>query len=168
MLLNEQEVVQFPLNKRAVEDYSAQVINTLNGITNAAERYAVARCLKTIVDTACEECGAAGEAYLEIDNIGCEGREFDLCDAVTDNPVHKGVKLMRQFIMDYNYADNATDEQGDPIPYREAVKAVEKTTKILNAQKATVKAYETIIKECHPNMKPEVIRVTLKLNKIPD
>ena len=168
MLLNEQEVVQFPLNKRAVEDYSAQVINTLNQVTDAAERYAIARCLKTIVDTACENCGAAGEAFLEETGIGWEGKEFDLCDSITDNPAHKGVKLIRQFIMDYNYADNATDEEGDPIPYREAVRAVEKTKKILEAQKATVKAYETIIKECHPNMKPEVIRVTLKLNKIPD
>ncbi len=68
MLLTEQEIISFPLNQRAVDDYTAQVINTLNGIENPVERYVVARLLKKIFDKACEECGAAAEAYCEKEN----------------------------------------------------------------------------------------------------
>ena len=74
MLLTEQEIIYFQLNQGAVNDYTAQVINTLNGIENTVERYVVARLLKKIFDQACENCGVAAEAYCEKENISEDGK----------------------------------------------------------------------------------------------
>ena len=167
MLLTEQEILSFPLNQRAVNDYTAQVINTLNGITNAAERYAVARCLKTIFDKACEECGAAAEAYCEKENIGSDGKEFELY-SVTENPAHKNVWLIRQFNLDYNYAANATDKKGNKLKYNKALADVITKKKELDTAKKYVQYLKKKIELAHPNMVPEVARVVFKLNSIPD
>ena len=167
MLINQEEIISFPLNKRAVDDYTAQVINTLNGIENPVERYAVARCLKTIFDKACENCGDAAEAYCEKENIGSDGKEFELYP-VTKNPAHKGVWTIRQFDMDYNYAANATDIKGEPIPYKETLREIEYYDDQLKANKKILKNYKELIKLAHPNMLPDVVRVVFKLNSIPD
>ena len=167
MLLTEQEIISFSLNQRAVDDYTAQVINTLNGIINPVERYAVARCLKNIFDKACENSGVASEAYCEQENIGSDGKEFELY-SVTKNPAHKGVWLSRQFTMDYNYAANATDINGEKIPYKATLQEIEYNNNELKANKATLKGYEAKIKLAHPNMVPNVVRVVMKLNEIPD
>ena len=167
MLLAEQEIISFPLNQRAVDDYTAQVINTLNGITNPVERYAVARCLKNIFDQACENCGVAAEAYCEKEDIGSDGKEFELF-TVTKNPVHKKVWLNRQFDMDYNYAANATNVKGKRIPYKETLQEIRYHDKELKANKKILKGYKEKIKLAHPNMVPEVIRVVFKLISIPD
>ena len=167
MLLNEQEVAQFPLNKRAVEDYTAQSINVLNGIANPAERYAVARCIKNIVDKVVEEVGASAEAYYEKENVGSDGKEFELLP-LTKNPAHKDVWLIRQFDCDYNYAGNATDEEGAPVLYTEHKQAVEKAELAVRAKRAILKADKILIENAHPNMKPEVIKVVVKLTSIPD
>ena len=167
MLLTNLEVAQFPLNKRAVDNYTAQVINTLNGIENPCKRYAIARCLKNIFDKAVEEVGAAMEAYCEKNNIGSDGCEFNLGD-ITKDPADDGVMLMRQFNMDYNYAANATDEEGDLVPYTEHVKQLERTQRALKARRAMVNADKELIEAAHPNMKPELINVVVKLNWIPD
>ena len=167
MLLNEQEVAQFPLNKRAVEDYTAQSINVLNGIANPCERYAIARCIKNIIDKAVEEVGASMEAYCEKENIGSDGLEFNLAD-VTKNPVHDGVMMIRQFNMEYNYAANATDEEGDPVDYTASLQRLERTQRTLKARRAIVNANKELIEAAHPYMKPTVIKVVVKLNWIPD
>lgn len=167
MLLTEQEIIYFPLNQGAVNDYTAQVINTLNGITNAAERYAVARCLKTIFDKACEECGAAAEAYCEKENIGSDGKEFELYP-LTKNPAHKGVWTIRQFDMDYNYAANATNVKGKRIPYKETLREIQYYDDQLKSNKKILKGYKEQIKLAHPNMVPDVVRVVFKLTSIPD
>ena len=160
MLLAEQEIIYFSLNQRAVNDYTAQVINTLNGITNAAERYAVARCLKTIFDKACEECGAAAEAYCEKENIGSDGKEFELYP-LTLNPAHKNVWLIRQFNLDYNYAANATDENGNKLLYNQALADVIYKEQLLKNAKTFVRFLKKKIELAHPNMVPEVVRVTM-------
>ena len=167
MLINQQETTSFSLNQRAVNDYTAQVINILNGIVNPVERYAVARCLKNIFDKACENCGVAAEAYCEKEDIGSDGKEFELY-SVTENPAHKNVWLIRQFDMDYNYAANATNVKGKRIPYKETLQEIEYHDKELKANKKILKGYKEKIKLAHPNMVPEVIRVVFKLTSIPD
>lgn len=167
MLINQQETTSFSLNQRAVNDYTAQVINILNGIVNPVERYAVARCLKNIFDKACENCGVAAEAYCETENIGSDGKEFELY-SVTENPAHKNIWLVRQFILDYNYAANATDIDGEDIPYDETVQVIEILNKKVQDQKKLLKCFEEQIKLTHPNMVPKVVRVVFKLNAIPD
>ena len=167
MLLTEQEIISFPLNQRAVDDYTAQVINTLNGIENPVERYVVARLLKKIFDKACEDCGAAAEAYCEKENIGSDGKEFELY-SVTKNPAHKGVWTIRQFDMDYNYAANATNVKGKRIPYKETLREIQYYDDQLKSNKKILKGYKEQIKLAHPNMVPEVVRVVFKLTSIPD
>lgn len=167
MLLTEQEILSFPLNQRAVDNYTAQVINTLNGIANAIERYAVARCLKKIFDKACEECGAAAEAYCEKENIGSYGKEFELLP-LTSNPTHKNVWFVRQFNLEYNYAANDTDEQGNKLYYNKALADVITKKQQLENAKTYVKYLNRKIELAHPNMQPEIVRVTFKLNSIPD
>lgn len=167
MLINQQETTSFSLNQRAVDDYTAQVINILNGIVNPVERYAVARCLKNIFDQACENCGDAAEAYCEIENIGSDGKEFELY-SVTENPAHKKVWLNRQFDMDYNYAANATNVKGKRIPYKETLQEIKYHDKELKANKKILKGYKEKIKLAHPNMVPDVVRVVFKLTSIPD
>lgn len=167
MLINQQETTSFSLNQRAVDDYTAQVINILNGIVNPVERYAVARCLKNIFDKACENCGAAAEAYCETENIGSDGKEFELYP-ITGNPAHKNVWLVRQFILDYNYAANATGFDGEVIPYKETIREIEDLNDRLEAKKKLLNSYKTQIKLTHPNMVPDVVRVVFKLNSIPD
>ena len=167
MLINQQETTSFSLNQRAVNDYTAQVINILNGIVNPVERYAVARCLKNIFDKACENCGVAAEAYCEKEDIGSDGKEFELY-SVTENPAHKNVWLIRQFDMDYNYAANATNVKGKRIPYKETLQEIEYHDKELKANKKILKGYKEQIKLAHPNMVPDVVRVVFKLNSIPN
>ena len=167
MLIDQQEILSFPLNQRAVDDYTAQVINTLNGIINPVERYAVARCLKNIFDKACENCGAASEAFCEQENIGSDGKEFELY-SVTKNPAHKGVWLSRQFTMDHNYAANDTDEQGNKLNYNKALADVINKKEELETAKAYVRYLKKKIELAHPNMVPNVVRVVMKLNSIPD
>ena len=167
MLINQQETISFLLNQRAVDERTAQVINILNGIVNPVERYAVARCLKNIFDKACENCGVAAEAYCEKEDIGSDGKEFELY-SVTENPAHKNVWLIRQFDMDYNYAANATNVKGKRIPYKETLQEIEYHDKELKANKKILKGYKEKIKLAHPNMVPEVIRVVFKLTSIPD
>ena len=160
MLLTEQEIISFPLNQRAVDDYTAQVINTLNGIENPVERYVVARLLKKIFDQACENCGAAAEAYCEKENIGSDGKEFELYP-VTKNPAHKGVWTIRQFDMDYNYAANATDIEGKTIPYKKVKGKIDYYKRRTEVQKKILKGYEAQIELAHPNMVPDVVRVSM-------
>ena len=167
MLLTEQEINYFPLNQGAVDDHTAQVINILNGITNAVERYAVARCLKTIFDKACENCGDAAEAYCEKANIGSDGKEFELF-TLTQNKAHKNVWLIRQFDMDYNYAANATNVKGKRIPYKKTLREIQYYDDQLKTNKKILKGYKEQIKLAHPNMVPEVVRVVMKLTSIPD
>ena len=167
MLLNEQEVAQFPLNKRAVNDYTAQSINIFNGVENPCKRYAIARCIKNIIDKAVEEVGASMEAYCEKENIGSDGCEFNLGD-ITKDPADDGVMLIRQFNIDYNYAANATDEEGDPVDYTASLQRLERTQRTLKARRAIVNANKELIEAAHPNMKPELIKVVVKLNWIPD
>lgn len=167
MLINQQETISFPLNQRAVDDYTAQVINVLNGIVNPVERYAVARLLKNIFDQACENCGAAAEAYCETENIGSDGKEFELY-SVTENPAHKDIWLNRQFFLEYNYAANATDDKGKLIPYKKTLREIKYHDKQLKAKKSTLKGYKKQIKLAHPNMKANVVRVVFKLTSIPD
>ena len=167
MLINEQEIISFPLNQRAVNDYTAQVINTLNGITNPVERYAVARCLKEIFDKACANSGAAAETYCEEENIGSDGKEFELFE-VTKNPALKKVWLNRQFVLDHDYAANATDINGETIPYRMVKRKIDDLKKQIEAQKKILKGYEAQIELAHPNMVPDVVRIVFKLNSIPD
>ena len=167
MLINQEEIISFPLNQRAVDDYTAQVINTLNGIVNPVERYVVARLLKNIFDQACENCGASAETYSEVENIGSDGKEFELFE-VTKNPAHKGVWLNRQFFLEYNYAANATDEDGDPVDYTPSVKRLERTQRTLKARRAIVNANKELIEAAHPNMVPDVVKIVYKLNSIPD
>lgn len=167
MLINQEEIISFPLNKRAVDDYTAQVINTLNGIVNPVERYAVARCLKDIFEEACRNCGASAETYCEEENIGSDGKEFELFE-VTENPAHKKVWLNRQFDMEYNYAANATDEEGDPVDYTASVQRLARTQRTLKARRAIVNANKELIEAAHPNMVPDVVRIVFKLCSIPD
>lgn len=167
MLINQQEIISFPLNQRAVDDYTAQVINTLNGIVNPVERYAVARLLKNIFDQACENCGASAETYSEVENIGSDGKEFELFE-VTKNPAHKGIWLIRQFNLEYNYAANATDICGETIPYNMVKRKIDDLEKQIKAQKKILKGYEAQIKLAHPNMVPDVVKIVYKLNSIPN
>lgn len=167
MLIKQQEIISFPLNQRAVDDYTAQVINILKGVVNPVERYAVARLLNYIFDKACGDCGGSAEAYCEEKNIGSDGKEFELFE-VTENPAHKGVWLNRQFDMDYNYAANATDDKGKLIPYKKTLREIKYHDKQLKAKKSTLKGYKKQIKLAHPNMKANVVRVVFKLTSIPD
>ena len=166
MLINEQEIISYPLNQRAVDDYTAQVINTLNGIENPIVRYVVARLLKSNFDEACENCGAAAETYCEIANLGSDGKEFELFE-VTKNEAHKDIWLNRQFFLEYNYAANATDEEGDPVDYTASVQRLERTQRTLKARRAIVNANKELIEAAHPNMVADVVRIVFKLVSIP-
>ena len=156
MLLNEQESTGLCLKKSVVADYTAQVINTLNGITDPIRRYGVARVLLNIFTDACKEVGAAAEAFCEKENIGWDGCDFK----------HDGCVYRRKFDIDYNYAANATDIYGAPVSYAEDKKAVEQAEIDLKAKKAKLKADEIIIETAHPNMKPDVLNVSMQLREL--
>ena len=156
MLLNEQESTGLCLKKSVVADYTAQVINTLNGITDPIRRYGVARVLLNIFTDACKEVGAAAEAFCEKENIGWDGKDF----------VHDGCTYRRKFDINYNYAANATDIYGAPVNYAEDKAAVEMAEIDLKAKKAKLKADEIIIETAHPNMKPELLGVSVQLREL--
>ena len=155
MLLNEQEVLGFCLKQSVVDDYTAQVTNLiLEGFKeNPVRGYGVARSLLDIMTTVTREAGAAMEAFCEKNNIGSDGKDFE----------HEGCIYRRKFDIDYNYAANATDEEGNPIPYTGAVRDVERAKISLNAKKTIVNAFKDLILNAHPNMKPELISVTCQL-----
>ena len=156
MLLNEQESTGLCLKKSVVADYTAQVINTLNGITDPIRRYGVARVMLNIFTDACKEVGAAAEAFCEKENIGWDGKDF----------VHDGCTYRRKFDINYNYAANATDIYGAPVNYAEDKAAVEMAEIDLKAKKAKLKADEIIIETAHPNMKPELLGVSVQLREL--
>ena len=155
MLLNEQEIQGFCLKQSVVDDYTAQVINTLNSIDDPIRRYGVSRSLLDIVTIATKEVGAAMEAHCEKQNIGWDGCDFE----------HDGCTYRRNFDIEYNYADNATDEEGNPIPYTESCKAVEAAKRALNAKRTIQKAFKELIENAHPNMKPDVVAVSVQLRE---
>ena len=156
MLLNEQESTGLCLKKSVVADYTAQVINIFNGIADPIRRYGVARVMLNIFTDACKDAGAAAEAFCEKENIGWDGKDF----------VHEGCTYRRKFDINYNYAANATDIYGAPVSYAEDKAAVEMAEIDLKAKKAKLKADEIIIETAHPNMKPDVLGVSVQLREL--
>ena len=109
-----------------------------------------------IFTDACKDAGAAAEAYCEKEDIGSDGKDFE----------HDGCVYRRKFDIDYNYAANATDIYGAPVSYAEDKKAVEQAEIDLKAKKAKLKADEIIIETAHPNMKPDVLNVSMQLREL--
>lgn len=140
------------LKQSAVDDFTAQVINNAKEIIpDPLDRYARLRVLKSIIDKVVEDAGAQAEYFCEQRNIGSDGNDFN----------YNGLIFRRQFILDYNYAANATEITGDTIPYKETVRAIEFFKGKMEDQKKLLEVCKARIKLAHPNMVPEVVRVTM-------
>lgn len=151
-LLKMGALVPMSLKQSAIDDQTAQVINqSREHIADPLERYARLRVLKAIVDKAVEETGASAEYFCEQHNLGSDGNDF----------IYKGMIFRRQFVLDYRYSENATDLNGNPLPYKQTLQSIEKLKKQLELQKKLLKGYEGQIEHAHPNMVPDVVRVVL-------
>ena len=140
------------LKQSAVDDFTAQVINNAKEIIpDPLDRYARLRVLKTIIDKVVEDAGAQAEYFCEQRNIGSDGNDFN----------YNGQIFRRQFILDYNYAANATDEQGNKLNYNKALADVITKKQELETAKTYVLYLKKKIELAHPNMVPEVVRVTM-------
>ena len=148
----EQLVPKSRLLQSAVDDFTAQVINNAKEIIpDPLDRYARLRVLKTIIDKVVEDAGAQAEYFCEQRNIGSDGNDFN----------YNGLIFRRQFILDYNYAANATDEQGNKLNYNKALADVITKKQELETAKTYVLYLKKKIELAHPNMVPEVVRVTM-------
>lgn len=140
------------LKQSAVDDFTAQVIdNAKEFIPDPLDRYARLRVLKTIIDKVVEDAGAQAEYFCEQRNIGSDGNDFN----------YNGLIFRRQFILDYNYAANATDEQGNKLNYNKALADVITKKQELETANTYVRYLKKKIELAHPNMVPEVARVTM-------
>lgn len=140
------------LKQSAVDDFTAQVINNAKAfIPDPLDRYARLRVLKTIIDKVVEDAGAQAEYFCEQKNIGSDGNDFN----------YNGLIFRCQFILDYNYAANATDEQGNKLNYNKALADVITKKQELETAKTYVLYLKKKIELAHPNMVPEVARVTM-------
>lgn len=140
------------LKQSAVDDFTAQVINNAKEIIpDPLDRYARLRVLKTIIDKVVEDAGAQAEYFCEQRNIGSDGNDFN----------YNGLIFRRQFILDYNYAANATDEQGNKLNYNKALADVITKKQELETANTYVRYLKKKIELAHPNMVPEVARVTM-------
>ena len=140
------------LKQSAVDDFTAQVINNAKAfIPDPLDRYARLRVLKTIIDKVVEDAGAQAEYFCEQRNIGSDGNDFN----------YNGLIFRRQFILDYNYAANATDEQGNKLNYNKALADVITKKQELETANTYVRYLKKKIELAHPNMVPEVARVTM-------
>jgi hypothetical protein len=140
------------LKQSAVEDFTAQVIDNAKAfIPDPLDRYARLRVLKTIIDKVVEDAGAQAEFFCEQRNIGSDGNDFN----------YNGLIFRRQFILDYNYAANATDIKGKRIPYKETLREIQYYDDQLKSNKKILKGYEAQIELAHPNMVPDVVRVAM-------
>lgn len=148
----EQLVPKSRLLQSAVDDFTAQVINNAKEIIpDPLDRYARLRVLKTIIDKVVEDAGAQAEYFCEQRNIGSDGNDFN----------YNGQIFRRQFILDYNYAANATDEQGNKLNYNKALADVITKKQELETAKTYVQYLKKKIELAHPNMVPDVVRVTM-------
>lgn len=140
------------LKQSAVDDFTAQVINNAKEfIPDPLDRYARLRVLKTIIDKVVEDAGAQAEFFCEQRNIGSDGNDFN----------YNGLIFRRQFILDYNYAANATDKKGKKLNYNKALADVITKKQELDTAKTYVQYLKKKIELAHPNMVPEVARVTM-------
>ena len=140
------------LKQSAVDDFTAQVFNNAKEIIpDPLDRYARLRVLKSIIDKVVEDAGAQAEYFCEQRNIGSDGNDFN----------YNGLIFRRQFILDYNYAANATDEQGNKLSYNKALADVITKKQELETAKTYVLYLKKKIELAHPNMVPEVARVTM-------
>ena len=148
----ERLVPKSSLKQKRVEDFTAQVIDNAKAfIPDPLERYARLRVLKTIIDKVVEDAGAQAEFFCEQRNLGSEGTDF----------TYNGLVFRRQFILDYNYAANATEITGDTIPYKETERVIDYLKGKIEDQKKLLEVCKARIKIAHPNMVPEVVRVTM-------
>ena len=148
----ERLVPKSSLKQKRVEDFTAQVIDNAKAfIPDPLERYARLRVLKTIIDKVVEDAGAQAEYFCEQRNIGSDGNDFN----------YNGLIFRRQFILDYNYAANATDEQGNKLNYNKALADVITKKQELETAKTYVLYLKKKIELAHPNMVPDVVRVTM-------
>ena len=140
------------LKQSALDDFTAQVINNAKEfIPDPLDRYARLRVLKTIIDKVVEDAGAQAEFFCEQRNIGSDGNDFN----------YNGLIFRRQFILDYNYAANATDKKGKKLNYKKALADVITKKQELDTAKTYVQYLKKKIELAHPNMVPEVARVTM-------
>ena len=140
------------LKQSAVDDFTAQVINNAKEIIpDPLDRYARLRVLKSIIDKVVEDAGAQAEYFCEQKNIGSDGNDFN----------YNGLIFRRQFILDYNYAANATDKKGNKLNYNKALADVITKKQELDTAKTYVQYLKKKIERAHPNMVPEVARVTM-------
>ena len=148
----ERLVPKSSLKQKRVEDFTAQVIDNAKAIIpDPLDRYARLRVLKTIIDKVVEDAGAQAEYFCEQRNIGSDGNDF----------IYNGLIFRRQFILDYNYAANATDIEGKTIPYKKVKGKIDYYKRRTEVQKKILKGYEAQIELAHPNMVPDVVRVTM-------
>ena len=164
MLINQSELETLCLTKKAQEDYAAQVINQLNSEKlSPLRRYATARVLLRVLELVCEETGAAAEFYCEQTNIGTDGKHFD----------EDEMEFSRQFIMDHNYADNDSYKPEGSDTYVSFVpsfgyleREITRLKKLYEVAKQNLKARKEAIELEHPNMVPNLVRVTLKFEGV--
>ena len=156
MLITQSELETLCLTKTAQDELAAQVINQLNGITDPLVRYATANALLNVMTLAASNAGAAAEAFCEQHDIGTDGKQFQ----------HEGLTFSRQFIFDYNYADNdwKTDDTGKrlTIGYKDALRTLNDLKAKAKGQEKILKGKKAEIELAHPNMLPNVVRVTVK------
>lgn len=165
MLINQSELQTLCLKSSAVDDLAAQVINQLNTITDPILRYATANALKRVFEEACKNTGQAAEAFCEKADIGIDGKHFN----------YKGLCFNRNFEFTCNYAGNdfkkLDDGTEESLGYYEAMQDLHDAERQLEiadlnvkGRKAVVESKKREIEYHHPNMKPEVVKITFKFN----
>ena len=132
------------LNRPALEELTAQVINQLNAIADPLVRYAVARTLFGVFDMAKSDAAAAAVDHCLVHEIGLDNEHF----------THDGLEFNMDYHCDYNYGDNDTDEDGDPAGYKEASRKLKDLDKQVKSYKKKLSAAKDLIELAHPNMQP--------------
>jgi len=152
MIFNQNFLETLCLNKSAIEQLKAQVKKQFLAIKDPLIRYATARVIYGILDETKSDAGTAAEAFCEKKNFGTNGKDFS----------YQGLWFNRQFNLTYDYANNASDEEGNPLFYTKAVATRDKAKKSYDLSKAVVRNMEKMIELAHPNMKPKVESIVLK------
>ena len=165
MLINQTELQTLCLKEEAVQDLAAQVINQLNEIANPIRRYGIANSLMQVFLNACENTGQAAEAFCEKFDIGNDGKHFG----------YEGSSFNRNFRFTYNYAGNDyyMDEDGNirelgwkkaNAEYQAALEKTARAQKDFRAALKQLRLVEQNVQNEHPNMVPEVVRITFNFN----
>lgn len=165
MLINQEELQTLCLKESAVEELAAQVINQLNAVDDPLIRYATANALRRVFEEACANTGQAAEAFCEKGDIGSDGKHFN----------YQGLCFNRNFEYTYNYAGNdfkkLDNGEEESLGYYEALQDLREAERKLAIEELNVKGRKAVLESkkreieyYHPNMKPDVVKITFKFN----